>query len=85
MYPKNSLQSLFWKIFNVFFNVKKWAKTQKNWNDVKVDIFFHVQLKVPYIQPFWTPLFNIGHEKQPFGYVMNFEILLTFIAHNKEL
>jgi hypothetical protein len=40
---------------------------------------------VPYIQPFLTPLFNIGHEKHPFGYVMKFEIIFIFIAHNKEL
>jgi hypothetical protein len=29
------------------------------------------KLKVPRIQPFLTTLFNIGHEKHPFGYVMN--------------
>jgi hypothetical protein len=40
---------------------------------LKLTSFSMSKLKVPYIQPFWTPLFNIGHEKHPFGYVMNFE------------
>jgi hypothetical protein len=31
------------------------------------------KLVVPYFQPFLTPLFNIGHDKHPFGYVMDFE------------
>jgi hypothetical protein len=52
---------------------------------LKLISFSMSKLKVPYIQPFWAPLFNIGHEKHPFGYVMNFEIFLTFITHNKEL
>jgi hypothetical protein len=38
----------------------------------------------PYFQPFWTLVFSNGHEKHPFGYVMDFEIYLTFITHNEE-
>jgi hypothetical protein len=34
----------FGSFFSVLSNVKNWAKT-KHWNDVKVDIFFHVQVK----------------------------------------
>jgi hypothetical protein len=43
------------------------------------------KLMVPYIQLFWTPLFNIGHKEHPFGYVMDVEFSFTFITHNKEL
>jgi hypothetical protein len=38
----------------------------------------------PYFQPFWTLVFSNGHEKHPFGYLMDFEIYLTFITHNEE-
>jgi len=85
MYPKKSLQRLFWEISNVFLNVKI-EQRQKNFEMMlKLTSFSMSKLKVPYIQPFWTPLFNIGHEKHPFGYVMNFEFFEKFVAHNKEL
>jgi len=42
-------------------------------------------LMLPYFQPFGTPLFNIGHEKYPFGNVMDFYFFKIFITHNKEL
>jgi hypothetical protein len=38
---------------------------------------------MPYFQPFLTLPLSIGHEKHPFGYVMDFENLWTFIARNK--
>jgi len=37
----------------------------------------------PNFQPFLTPLLIIGHEKHHYGYVMDFEKLWTFIAHNE--
>jgi hypothetical protein len=85
MYPKKSLQTLIREFFNVFLNVKNEQKHTKIEMMLELTSFSMSKLKVSYIQPFLTPLFNIGHEKQPFGYVMNFEILLTFIAHNKAL
>ncbi len=41
------------------------------------------KLIMPYFQPFLTLPLSIGHEKHPFGYVMDFENLWTFIARNK--
>jgi hypothetical protein len=41
------------------------------------------KLIMPYFQPLLTLPLRIGHEKHPFGYVMDFEILWTFIACNK--
>jgi hypothetical protein len=48
---------------------------------LKLTSFSTSKLVVPYFQPFLTSLFNIGHKKHPFGYVMNFEFLKTFITH----
>jgi len=48
-------------------------------------IFSMSKLMVPYFQAFWTPLFNYGHEKHPFGYVMDFDFFLKIITHNNEL
>jgi len=36
------------------------------------------KLMMPYFQAFWTSLFGIGHEKHPFGYVMEFEFFFYF-------
>jgi hypothetical protein len=65
-----------------------WKFEQKHKNFemmLKLTYFSMSKLKLPYIQPFWTPLFNIGHEKHPFGYVMNFKSFFKFIAYNTEL
>jgi hypothetical protein len=52
---------------------------------LKLTFFPMSKLLVHYFQPFWTPLFIIGHGKQYFGYVMDFEFLKFFITHNKKL
>jgi hypothetical protein len=41
------------------------------------------KLIMPYFQPLLTLPLSIGHGKHPFGYVMDFENLWTFIARNK--
>jgi hypothetical protein len=51
---------------------------------LKLISFSMSTLKMPSIQPFWTSIFNIGHEKNPFGYAMKFELIFTSITHNKE-
>jgi hypothetical protein len=45
MYPKKSLQSLFWEFLKCILKCKNLNKNTKNWNDVKVDIFLRVQVK----------------------------------------
>jgi hypothetical protein len=43
------------------------------------------KLMMFWFQPFLTPPFNFGHEKNSFEYVMNFEKHWTNIMHNKQL
>jgi hypothetical protein len=45
--------------------------------------FSMFKLMVPCFQH--KHLFGIGHEKHPFGYVMDFEISKIYIMHSKEL
>jgi hypothetical protein len=48
---------------------------------LKLTSFSMSNLVVPYFQPFLTSLFKIGHQKHPFGYVMNFDFFKTSITH----
>jgi hypothetical protein len=48
-------------------------KQKKPQNDIKVGIFFLVQVNDVLVQPFLTPQFNFGHEKYSYEYVMDFE------------
>ncbi len=76
----------FGSCFNVFSNVKHWAKTQNLEMMLKLIYFSMSKLKVLYFQPFWTPLFKIGHKKHIFGYVMTlkfFKLLLHTIRNYK--
>ncbi len=45
---------------------------------LKLTSFSMFKLMVPYFQPFWTPQYNIGHEKHPFNmwWILNF-----FLSH----
>jgi hypothetical protein len=52
---------------------------------LKLTYFSMSKLIAHYFQPFWAPLLNIGYEKHPCEYVMNFENLWTFIGKNKKL
>jgi len=42
-------------------------------------MFFHVQINGALLST-QTHLFGIGHEKHPFGYVMDFEIFLKILC-----
>jgi len=50
---------------------------------LKLTSFSMPKLIMPYFQPLLTLPLSIGHGKHPFGYVMDFENLWTFIARNK--
>jgi hypothetical protein len=62
-----------WEFLNVFLNAKNWTKLKNIQMMLKLISFSMSKLMVPYFQPFKTFLFNIGHEKHPFGYVIDFD------------
>jgi len=83
---RNSCYNVHFGSFSsAFLNAKVWKKHKNLETMLKLTFFSMSKLMVPHFQPFWITLFSIGHEKHPFGYVMNLEKKKTFITHSKVL
>jgi hypothetical protein len=60
--------------FLVYFLTQETRQKQKKpWNDIKIGIFFHVQVNDALASNFLNTPFSFGHEKISFEYVMDFE------------
>jgi hypothetical protein len=63
-----------------FLKQKTWKETQKPWNDVKVYIFFHVQVNGVLISTFLNTLILIlVMKKHPFAYMIEFFFKKTLL------